>query len=166
MEQRGSAAAKAGANAVRPSTAREKNGVKVTKAGPPDGGTPDPVAMDERRTILVVEDDFDVRESLEDTLEDEGYRVASAADGLEALEWLRSHPAPALILLDWMMPRCDGAQFLEQRKVDPAIAAIPVVLLTADIQKSGKTEALRGQACLTKPVMLPDLLAAVAKHVR
>lgn len=122
--------------------------------------------MNESSTILVVEDDFDVRESLKDTLEDEGYTVASAADGFEALAYLADHPPPALILLDWMMPRCDGAQFLSLKHANPAIADIPVVLLTADIQKGGKTEALRGGAFLTKPVMLPELLATVEKYVR
>lgn len=122
--------------------------------------------MEQRGTILVVEDDFDVRESLKDTLEDEGYQVASAADGLEALEYLDAHAAPALILLDWMMPRCDGAQFLARKQANPRIASIPVVLLTADIQKGGKTEALRSGAFLTKPVMLPDLLATVEKFLR
>ena len=122
--------------------------------------------MNASRTILVVEDDFDVRESLKDTLEDEGYTVDSVADGLDALAYLDNHPAPALILLDWMMPRCDGAQFLTRKHADPAICDIPVVLLTADIQKGGKTEALRGGAFLTKPVMLPDLLATVERYVR
>lgn len=122
--------------------------------------------MSESSNILVVEDDFDVRESLKDTLEDEGYRVASVADGLEALAYLEAHPAPALILLDWMMPRCDGEQFLHKKHADPAIASIPVVLLTADIQKAGKAEALRVGAFLTKPVMLPELLATVERFVR
>lgn len=120
----------------------------------------------DRNTILVVEDDDDVRESLRDALEDEGYVVASATDGLEALTWLRAHPPPSLILLDWMMPRCDGAQFLRLRKEDPTLAAVPIVLLTADIQKNGKAEALAAGAFLTKPVMLPDLLAAIERFRR
>ncbi len=122
--------------------------------------------MAEQSTILVVEDDFDVRESLKDTLEDEGYRVVSKADGLEALEYLGTHPAPSLILLDWMMPRCNGAQFLERKQADPLIAHIPVVLLTADIRRGGKDRALQGGAFLTKPVMLPDLLATVERFAR
>lgn len=122
--------------------------------------------MTDRNTILVVEDDFDVRESLKDTLEDEGYHVVSAADGLEALDYLGSHPSPALIVLDWMMPRCDGAQFLERRQSSPAIARIPVILLTADTQKSGKADALQDGVFLTKPVMLPELLATVERLLR
>jgi CheY-like chemotaxis protein len=122
--------------------------------------------MEEQGTILVVEDDFDVRESLKDTLEDEGYRVASAADGLEALAYLGSHPAPSLILLDWMMPRCNGAQFLERKEADPDIASIPVVLLTADIRRGAKDRAPQGGAFLTKPVMLPELLATVERFAR
>lgn len=122
--------------------------------------------MSEQSTILVVEDDFDVRESLKDTLEDEGYRVASVADGLEALAYLGTHPAPSLILLDWMMPRCNGAQFLERKQADPVIAPIPVVLLTADIRRGGKDRAPQGGAFLTKPVMLPELLATVERFAR
>lgn len=118
------------------------------------------------RTILVVEDDFDVRESLRDSLEDEGYRVDAAADGLEALEYLQSHPAPSLILLDWMMPRCDGAEFLERRSADPVIASIPVVLLTADSRRKGAPGVPEGGAFLTKPVMLRELLATVERFAR
>jgi CheY-like chemotaxis protein len=116
--------------------------------------------------ILVVEDDFDVRESIRDALEDEGYAVASVADGLEALTYLRGHPPPSLILLDWMMPRCDGAQFLRLRGGDSSLASIPVLLLTADIQKADKGELLTTGALLTKPVMLPELLAAVERFRR
>lgn len=122
--------------------------------------------MEGTATILVVEDDFDVRETLQETLAEEGYRVAGAADGLEALEYLEANPNPALIVLDWMMPRCDGAQFLARKQADPAIAEIPVVLLTADLQTSRKLEAVRGGALLTKPVTLPDLLATVARVLR
>jgi CheY-like chemotaxis protein len=120
--------------------------------------------MRSEKQILVVEDDFDVRESLIDALEAEGYAVASATDGLDALDWLRAHPPPALIVLDWMMPRCDGAEFLSLQREDPAIAPIPVILLTADIQRSGKTEALgQGGVFLRKPVMLPELLDTIER---
>jgi CheY-like chemotaxis protein len=54
--------------------------------------------------ILIVEDDADQRESLADVLQAEGYRVAGAADGQDALAHLRNNPAPCIILLDLMMP--------------------------------------------------------------
>lgn len=116
--------------------------------------------------VLIVDDDFDMRESLRDILEDEGYTVAVAGDGLEALEYLRANPLPKLILLDWMMPRCNGAQFLERKQANPGIASIPVVLLTADIRRGARDRAPPGGAFLTKPVMLPELLATVERFAR
>lgn len=115
-------------------------------------------------TILIVEDDFDVRDSLADILEDEGFTVATASDGEYALAYLRDNPAPALIVLDWMMPRCDGAQFRERQQRDPALAKIPVLLLTADPRVEAKKSALDVADFLTKPVKLDKLLAIVRKH--
>jgi CheY-like chemotaxis protein len=115
-------------------------------------------------TILIVDDDFDMRDSLVDILEDEGFDIAKAADGLEALTYLRAHPAPRLILLDWMMPRCDGANFRAQQRADPALADIPVVLLTADARVEEKVTALQVNDFLLKPVKLHRLLEVVRKY--
>lgn len=119
---------------------------------------------DQRRPVLVVDDDFDVRDAIADVLEIEGIPAAFAADGIEALEWLRKNPAPCVILLDWMMPRCDGATFRAQQKSDPAIAGIPVVLLTADAHLHEKTRALGVQAYLRKPVDLDQLSAVIRSY--
>ncbi len=62
--------------------------------------------------ILVVDDDASIRETLRELLEDAGYSVTEARDGLQALEYLRKSPAPAVVLLDLMMPRMDGAALL------------------------------------------------------
>lgn len=114
--------------------------------------------------VLIVDDDFDMRESLRDILEDEGYTVAVAGDGLEALEYLRANPLPKLILLDWMMPRCDGAEFREQQRADPRLASIPVVLLTADARAKEKMQLVQAADFLTKPVRLVQILAVVQKY--
>lgn len=114
-------------------------------------------------SILVVDDDFDVRESLADVLTDEGYKVAAVADGEEALAFLRDNPRPNLILLDWMMPRCDGSQFRQAQRKDPAISSIPVVLLTADTKVDTRIAALDTEGYLTKPVRLDDLLATIER---
>ena len=111
--------------------------------------------------ILLVEDDSDLREATAGALEDSGYRVATAVNGLEGLEWLREaeHP-PSLILLDLMMPIMDGWQFrIEQRK-DPALATIPVVILSAMVNAS----TLDGDEAMQKPVKLKSLLALVARY--
>src|SRR5919106_6013766 len=94
------------------------------------------------KQVLIVDDDVDIRDALCDVLKDEGYSVEAVADGLQALEHLRSHSRPCLIILDWMMPRCDGPQFRNQQKEDPTIANIPVVLLTADARLAEKSSQL------------------------
>jgi two-component system response regulator MprA len=113
--------------------------------------------------ILVVEDDLDVRLSLVEVLEDEGYSVASASDGVEALDYLRVRPAPRLILLDLMMPRMDGFQFRSAQMNDRAIAEIPVAVVTADERVGQRALAMAAHGFLRKPVKLTDLLALVQR---
>ena len=114
--------------------------------------------------VLIVDDDFDLRETLTDVLEDAGYGVATAADGVEALAYLRSHPPPTVILLDWMMPNCNGAQFRAEQLADPALAAIPVVLLTADTRLRDKLAELRVTTYLAKPCDRATLLSALRNY--
>ncbi len=117
-----------------------------------------------KRVVLVVDDDFDIRDTLADILSDAGYAAAFASDGFEALSWLRANPAPALILLDWMMPNCDGATFRAKQREDPAISGIPVVLLTADVRIGEKTRQIDAAAYLKKPVQLATLLETVERY--
>jgi CheY-like chemotaxis protein len=112
-----------------------------------------------RRSVLVVDDDPAIRESLADVLVDEGWQVAMAADGQEALDWLRANEAPGLVLLDWMMPRCDGGGFLRAVRADGRLARVPVVVLTADTRLSPPGPPVG--RCLRKPVELEKLLDAL-----
>ena len=94
-----------------------------------------------------------------------GYDVATAANGQEALDQLRSGPGlPSLILLDLMMPVMDGWQFRDEQKQDPALSAIPVVVVSADGRVDEKASALGAAAYLRKPVEIEDLLATVQQH--
>jgi CheY-like chemotaxis protein len=82
--------------------------------------------------IVLVDDDADIREALSELLEDRGFQVRTATNGQEALALLHSLSAPpSAILLDLMMPLMDGYGFLEQQRKDPALAAIPVAIVTA-----------------------------------
>src|SRR6476619_7846857 len=81
--------------------------------------------------ILVVDDDSDIRDSLREVLEDEGYTVACVGNGREALEYLHRAPRPRVILRDLMMPVMDGWQFRREQKQDADIANIPLVVITA-----------------------------------
>jgi CheY-like chemotaxis protein len=86
-----------------------------------------------RPFVLVVEDDRDIRESLVDLVASRGLGVTVAADGVEALDLLRAGPRPTAVFLDKWMPRLDGMGVLTALKEDPALAAVPVVWMSADV---------------------------------
>jgi CheY-like chemotaxis protein len=118
--------------------------------------------QDSGRHVLVVEDDSDLREVIADILRWEGIPVVVAQDGREALDHLTTHPQkPFLILLDLMMPRMNGWQLLEHMDRDPALASLPVCIVSAS--GHGKT---RGRQLLRKPFQLEALLDVVARHHR
>src|SRR5437879_4762765 len=104
-----------------------------------------------RGRIVLVEDQDDFRELLAELLVIEGYAVEVAANGREAYLRLKRAPLPDLILLDLMMPVMNGWGFLNARQSDPALAAIPVILLSA----MDGPDTLAGPAkvpnCLTNP---------------
>lgn len=111
--------------------------------------------------ILVVEDDLLIRESMVALFEDEGHAVDSAVDGQDALDWLTGGGAPDLILLDLMMPRVDGWEFLARRGEFPQLAGVPVIVVSGGLTDT--TVPIEGAALvLKKPVSIDDLLDAVA----
>lgn len=114
--------------------------------------------------ILIVEDEFLIRDALTEFLEEEGYRVAGAANGQEALTLLRKGLVPDLILLDLMMPVMSGMQFLDEQQSDARLASIPVVLLSADRNSQEKVLSSAPVEYLEKPVRLTDLLDTVERY--
>src|SRR5258706_9858128 len=110
-----------------------------------------------RSHILVVDDDRDLRESLIEALEDEGYSVASAPDGQHALFYLRTSKRPDLILLDLQMPIMNGIEFRQEQLKNSELAAIPVAVLTADPDGRDKVAALSTAAFLRKPLNMAQL---------
>lgn len=111
------------------------------------------------QTVLIVDDDADIRAVLSEFLEGEGYAVATAAHGAEALYYLRTQAPPTLVLLDLMMPTMDGFQFREEQRRDASIASIPVVVMTA----SGAFEpgVFKVEHIVAKPIELDKLLDAL-----
>lgn len=83
------------------------------------------------KSVLVVEDDEDVRDCILQVLVDEGYSAEVAADGKEGLEKLARMPVPTLVLLDLMMPSMNGWEFLDAQKRDPKLAGHKVVTISA-----------------------------------
>ncbi|MEM8535451.1 MAG: response regulator [Chloroflexota bacterium] len=116
------------------------------------------------RTILVVDDDPDIRDLIAMTLSDEGYNVVSCSDGRTALSLASSNP-PSLILLDLMMPTMSGWQIIKNLKATARSADIPVVLVSASRDLSYTAEELGASACLPKPFALDDLINMVMKHI-
>jgi two-component system chemotaxis response regulator CheY len=110
---------------------------------------------------LLVEDDDDFREGLADILRSEGYSVRCAANGLEALDYLKAaEQAPNVILLDLMMPVMDGWDFRQRMLAEASLADIPVILLSA-MRDLPTAASLQAAGTLHKPVELGQLLQMV-----
>lgn len=115
------------------------------------------------RSILLIDDDDDLRTSLRHLLSDEGHRVHVARNGREALARLQEIEPPGLILLDLMMPVMDGRQFLAERRSDPRLARIPVIIMSAQ-SRDWRGETLGVDDVLTKPIKPEHLLAIVERY--
>lgn len=111
------------------------------------------------KNVLIIEDEASVREAMRDVLELEGYTVVAAVDGANAIEILRrSKQPPSVILLDLMMPKMNGWEFLDFQKSDPRYSKIPVVVCSA-YRESAKS--IRPAAVISKPVQRTALLKTV-----
>lgn len=116
------------------------------------------------RSVLVVEDDADLREVIAEILKEDRFRVTQAAHGAEALEILRTaKELPGLILLDLMMPVMSGMQFRAVQRADPRLATIPIVVMSAVTEGELKASALQPAAFLAKPSDREEMLAVVRR---
>jgi CheY-like chemotaxis protein len=121
--------------------------------------------MRDRDTILIVDDDADVRGALAAILEIQGYDVVVAENGREALDVLRVADAGVcLILLDLFMPEMDGWAFRSEQLKDPRLADIPVIVMSADSAAARRAVQFGVVAAMTKPVEYDPLLHLVAEH--
>jgi CheY-like chemotaxis protein len=115
------------------------------------------------RSILLIEDDSGIRDTVAECLASEGYEVAPVENGREALSWLRNTARPDLIMVDLVMPVMNGAQFIEELRGDASLRDIPVVLMTA-ASPSSAMPLPRADAYLAKPFDLGALLDTVERH--
>ncbi len=120
-----------------------------------DGGT------GERATVLVVDDDPEIRQTIQWTLEDEGFAVETAADGREALRRAELR-RPALVILDWGLPGLSGEGFASLLRTAHG-DSVPIVLITADGRAAEKARRVRAQDYLHKPFELDDLVSMVRR---
>jgi len=120
------------------------------------------MTADKPCTVLVVDDDNDIRETMVEILQDKGCAAIAAENGQAALQKLRDEGIkPCLILLDLMMPVMDGVGFRSEQQNDPALRDIPVVIISADRNLETTAKQLEVSAALKKPVSLKKLVEVV-----
>jgi CheY-like chemotaxis protein len=121
----------------------------------------------DRPTVLVIDDDEDIRTTLQEVLRDQGFTVACAANGREALDMLlRDELNPALILLDLAMPEMDGYEFRQEQQKVPRLAQIPVVLFSGQADAAQAAKSLNAAALMPKPLRLEGLVTLVDQLAR
>ena len=114
--------------------------------------------MQDRHTVLVVDDEPAIRQMFEDILTSEGSDVVSATDGRAALDLLNDGARPCVILLDLMMPRMNGWQFAAHLQADAALSSLPLAIVAANPRFRADAERLGASRWLGKPVDIGDLL--------
>ncbi len=110
--------------------------------------------------ILVVDDNDALRENLAEALEGEGYEVAVAVDGTDALAHLAREPAPKVVLVDLMMPGMDGGELARRIRSDPRLGGVRLVLTTG-LPNARARAGVPVDAVLAKPFGVKELLEAL-----
>jgi DNA-binding response OmpR family regulator len=113
-------------------------------------------------TVLVVEDNLPIRELLTYTLEDAGFEVVAAQDGLQAIESMGGPTAPAAVVLDMMLPRLSGLAVLHH--INARGYRVPVIAMSACSALLEEASANGAQAILEKPFNLDELVSLVASN--
>ncbi|MGQ0506810.1 MAG: response regulator [Myxococcaceae bacterium] len=114
-----------------------------------------------RAIVFLVDDDNDLRESVEQALEGEGYIVLGARDGLEALARMRRISMPAVAVIDLMMPGMDGWELAKAMRADPALRHIPIIVVST----KGRAPVNGADRVLNKPVTAEALFAVVKEFL-
>ncbi|MET0535854.1 MAG: response regulator [Steroidobacter sp.] len=114
------------------------------------------------QTVLVVDDEFGVAEVLQSILEDEGYRVATAINGKQAIMRL-GEVTPDLIMLDYMMPILDGTQTLAAIRNDPAFKNTPIIMMSSLEEASVRETCTDYDSFLRKPFRAMAVVRLVAE---
>jgi CheY-like chemotaxis protein len=109
--------------------------------------------------VMIVDDEPDIRDSLQEFFEDEGFTVSTAANGAIALDLLQRESLPCVVILDLMMPILSGNDVYAHMQSDPRLSAVPVVVSTSD-----PSRAPSGVLIMRKPIDLNRLLGTVRHY--
>lgn len=120
--------------------------------------------MKMNKKILIVEDDQDILFALSILLEDEGYTVQGAANGLIALESLRNHALPDLILLDMIMPVMNGWQFASEFRA-LYDHQCPIIVMTASVDAQQRACDVGAVGWIAKPFVIERLFELISDHL-
>ena len=111
--------------------------------------------------VLIVDDDDDIRDTLKELCEDEGYDVVTAANGADAMRVLSGPILPCVVILDLIMPLTTGNEVFALMQQDPRLAGVPVIVSTSD-----PSRAPSGVLIMKKPIDLDRLLGVIRRYCR
>ncbi len=111
------------------------------------------------KKVLIVDDEREIRETLEEFFQEEGFTVATAANGAEALDRLHDGEAPCVVLLDLLMPVLGGNEVYQAMQQEPRLVNVPVIVMTSD-----PSRAPSGLLIMKKPMNMARLLSTVQQH--
>jgi two-component system chemotaxis response regulator CheY len=117
-----------------------------------------------KKTILIIDDEGDLRDALGDALETEGFEVISAHNGQDGIMKLRSRPWVDLILLDLEMPVSNGFEFKERQEQDPQLSKIPVIIFSGHKPDLDTLMRMKARDYFIKPMKTEALVASIRKH--
>jgi DNA-binding response OmpR family regulator len=116
-------------------------------------------------TILVIDDDPNIREALVIHLRDAGYNVQTAKDGIEGGHAILK-TRPDLVITDAQMPHMDGFELVQALRSDASVADIPVIMLTSETEWDERGKRLGVNGYVTKPIRADRLLSIIAEHLK
>ena len=117
------------------------------------------------KTVLVIDDDKDIRGAVQDLLELEGYSVVTASNGEEGFKVLKGL-TPNVILLDVRMPVMDGWEFIEVQRLDPKLSKIPLFVFCAGDKIESRPPGIEATGFLSKPIDSDDLLDSIRPYLQ
>jgi len=126
--------------------------------------TPGESATGHRCSVLVIDDDGDVCEMLRVALTADGYDVAAAANGRDALMYLRSHAETCMIVLDLLLPQMDGTHFRQAQLRDRSLAWIPLIVMSGGVDADRRARELGARRFVRKPLNLDEIRLAL-RHI-